>query len=82
MTAELTMIPKSTAPTDKRFASSPRKTRIMMLKNKANGMLMPTMMALRRLPRKTHCTMNTKRQPKIRLCRTVVVVTDTRVVRS
>ena len=36
---------------------------------------MPTMMALRRLPRKTHWMMNTRRQPKTRLCRTVVVVT-------
>ena len=54
ITAESTMMPKSTAPTDSRFASSPRSTRMMMLKNNANGMLTPTMMALRRSPRKIH----------------------------
>src|SRR6516225_1542104 len=42
------MIPKSTAPTDSRFASSPLKTRMMMLKNSANGTLAPTIRALRR----------------------------------
>ena len=36
-----------------------------MLKNSANGMLTPTMMALRRSPRKIHWIKNTSRQPKI-----------------
>ena len=59
ITAESTMMPKSTAPTDNRLASSPISTRMMMLKNSANGMLTPTMMALRRSPRKTHWMRNT-----------------------
>ena len=50
---------------------------MMMAKNSANGMLTPTMMALRRLPRKTHWMKNTSRQPKMRLCSTVWVVTAT-----
>ena len=54
ITAESTMMPKSTAPSDNRLASSPSITRMMMLKNSANGMLTPTMMALRRSPRKIH----------------------------
>jgi hypothetical protein len=54
VTAESTMIPKSIAPTDRRFASSPSSTRMMMLKNRANGMLTPTMTALRRSPRNIH----------------------------
>ena len=37
ITAESTMMPKSTAPTDNRFASSPSSTRMMMLKNSAKG---------------------------------------------
>ncbi len=76
------MIPKSTAPTDSRLADSPTSTRIMMLKNSANGMLTLTMIALRRSPRKIHWMKNTSRQPKKRLCRTVWVVTDTRLERS
>src|ERR1700742_5095978 len=54
MTAESTMMPKSTAPSDNRMASSPRSTRMMMAKNSAKGILAPTMMALRRSPRNTH----------------------------
>ena len=53
-----------------------------MLKNKANGMLTPTMIALRRSPRKTHWIKKTRMQPKIRLCSTVAVVTLTNAVRS
>ena len=48
---------------------------MMMLKNSANGMLTPTMMALRRSPRKIHWITNTRMQPKMRLCSTVWVVT-------
>ncbi len=82
ITAESTMMPKSTAPTDSRLASSPWQTSMMMVKNSANGMLTPTMMALRRSPRKIHWIRNTSRQPKTRLCRTVWVVTATSEVRS
>ena len=75
ITAESTMMPKSTAPIDSRLASSPCSTSMMMLKNSANGMLTPTMIALRRSPRKIHWIRKTSTQPKIRLCSTVCVVT-------
>ena len=45
-----------------------------MAKNRANGMFNPTMIALRRLPRKIHWIKKTSTHPKIRLCRTVCVV--------
>jgi hypothetical protein len=54
ITAESTMIPKSTAPRESRLALSPKSTSRMMAKNNANGMLNPTMIALRRFPRKIH----------------------------
>ena len=54
MTAESMMMPKSTAPIDSKFASWPCSTRMMMEKNSANGILTPTMMALRKSPRKIH----------------------------
>ena len=76
ITAESTMMPKSTAPTESRLASCPISTMTMTAKNSANGILTPTMMALRKLPRKTHWMTKTSRQPKMRLCRTVWVVTD------
>ena len=50
ITAESTMMPKSTAPTDNRFASSPCSTIMMTVKNSAKGILAPTITALRRLP--------------------------------
>ena len=77
-----TMMPKSTAPTESRLADSPISTRIMMLKNRANGMLMPTMTALRRSPRKTHWMKNTSRKPKTSACSTVCVVVVTSSERS
>jgi len=55
---------------------------MMIEKNSAKGMLMPTMIALLRSPRKTHWMKKTSRQPKIRLCRTVRVVTPTSELRS
>ena len=82
ITAASTMMPKSTAPSDSRLADSPVITSSMMLKNSANGMLMLTMTALRRSPRNTHWMKNTSRQPKIRLCSTVCVVTPTSTARS
>ncbi len=68
------MMPKSTAPTDSRFALSPSITRRMVAKNSANGMFMPTISALRRLPRKIHWIKKTSRHPNIKLCSTVRVV--------
>ena len=74
MTAESTMMPKSTAPTESRLALSPIITSKMVAKNSAKGMFNPTMIALRRLPRKIHWIRKTSRHPKTRLCRTVCVV--------
>ena len=77
MTHESTMMPKSMAPMDNRFADSPMRYRIVMLKSSAKGMFAPTMIALRRSPIKIHWMRNTSTQPKIRLWRTVCVVTAT-----
>ena len=49
MTEESTMMPKSTAPMDSRFADLPRKNSIEKANNSASGMLMATMMAVRML---------------------------------
>ncbi len=76
------MMPKSTAPTESRLASSPIITMMITAKNSAKGILTPTMMALRKLPRNIHWIKKTSTQPKIRLCNTVCVVTDTNAERS
>ena len=70
------MIPKSMAPTDKRFAESPRMTRIIVLKKSANGMVAETMSALRRSPRNIHWMKKTSTMPKTTLWSTVRVVTS------
>ena len=77
-TVASTMRPKSIAPTDSRFADSPRSTRIATAKNSANGIVAPTTTALRRLPRKIHWTRKTRIMPKLRLRSTVCVVVATR----
>ena len=51
ITVASTIRPKSIAPTDSRFADSPRTTMRPMAKESANGMVAATMRALRRLPR-------------------------------
>ena len=50
-------------------------TNRMTANSRANGMLTPTRIALRRSPRKIHWTRKTSRHPRIRLCSTVCVVT-------
>ena len=52
ITVASTIRPKSMAPTDSRLADSPRSTRMLTAKNSANGMVAPTISALRRSPRK------------------------------
>ena len=47
ITVASTIRPKSIAPTDSRLADSPRSTMIPTAKNNANGMVAPTMIALR-----------------------------------
>jgi hypothetical protein len=71
------MMPKSTAPIDRRFASSWLSTNRIIANSSANGMFVATMMALRKSPRKTHWMKNTSTQPNSRLCNTVCVVTET-----
>ena len=82
MTVASTIRPKSMAPTDRRFADSPRSVMIRMAKNRAKGMVAATITALRRLPRNTHCTRKISTMPKIMLCSTVWVVTWIRSDRS
>ncbi|GJE62360.1 hypothetical protein MPOCJGCO_4493 [Methylobacterium trifolii] len=74
MTVASTIRPKSMAPSDRRLAESPRTTRIRMAKPSAKGIVAATMIALRRLPRNSHCTTKTSTTPKTRLCITVCVV--------
>ena len=70
------------APTDRRFADSPRSTRMPTAKNSANGIVAQTMRALRRLPRKIHCSRKIRPMPTTMLCSTVWVVTSIRSLRS
>ena len=82
ITVASTTRPKSIAPTDSRFADSPRSTMSPIAKDSANGMVTETMTALRRLPRKTHCSRKIRTMPATMLCSTVCVVTWIRSLRS
>ena len=75
ITVASTTRPKSIAPTDRRFADSPLITIRPIAKDSANGMVIETMNALRKLPRKIHCSAKIKNTPAIMLCNTVWVVT-------
>jgi hypothetical protein len=74
MTVASTTSPKSMAPTDSRLADSPRSTMSPMANDSANGMVIATMTALRRLPRNAHCSKKIKTIPATMLCNTVCVV--------
>ncbi len=74
MTEASTMRPKSIAPTDSRLADSPRQTIRPMANASANGIVAATTTALRRLPRKAHCSTKISAMPSTRLCSTVCVV--------
>ncbi|GJD80865.1 hypothetical protein NBEOAGPD_4108 [Methylobacterium gregans] len=82
ITVPSTMSPKSSAPTESRFADSPRATRMMTAKNSAKGIVATTISALRRLPRNSHCTTRISAMPNTILCSTVWVVTAIRSARS
>ena len=82
ITVASTIRPKSMAPTDSKLADSPRKVMMMMAKNMANGIVALTMIALRRLPRNTHCTMKISTIPNNRFSMTVCVVTPISSLRS
>ena len=82
ITVASTIRPKSIAPTDSRLADSPRNTRMMTAKNSANGIVAPTIKALRRSPRNIHCSSTMRMIPTTMLCSTVAVVTSIRSLRS
>jgi hypothetical protein len=82
ITVPSTISPKSMAPTLSRFADSPRSTMMPTAKNSANGMVAPTITALRRLPRNTHCSTKIRAMPNAMLCSTVWVVMSIRSLRS
>ena len=54
ITVASTMMPKSMAPIDSRFADSPLSTRMTTANSSAKGMVAETISALRRLPRNSH----------------------------
>ena len=70
-----TMSPKSIAPTDNRFADSPRMIMSAIAKVRAKGIVQATIRALRRFPRNAHCSRKISRMPASTLCNTVCVVT-------
>ena len=82
ITVASTINPKSIAPTESRLADSPRSTRMITAKNSANGMVAPTISALRRSPKKIHCSSTIRRMPATMLCSTVAVVISIRSLRS
>ena len=82
MTVASTISPKSIAPTERRLALSPRSTRMMTAKNRANGIVAPTISALRRFPRKSHCSSTMRPMPTIMFSSTVCVVRSIRSLRS
>lgn len=82
MTVASTTSPKSIAPTDSRFADSPRSTISVIANASANGIVSATMAAVRRLPRKAHCSRKISTTPASMLCSTVRVVTRIRSLRS
>ena len=82
ITVASTTRPKSIAPTESKFADSPRSTRIVIAKNRAKGIVVATISALRKLPRNTHCTKKISTIPNTMLCTTVRVVMLIRSLRS
>ena len=69
------MMPKSTAPMDRRFADLPRRKSAEKAANSASGILIATIKAVLALPRKTNRIIVTKPMPISRFSVTVLVVT-------
>ncbi len=82
MTDESTMMPKSTAPIDNKFADLPRRYSTEKENNSASGMLIATMTAVRTLLRNISKMTDTSTMPTSRFSRTVSVVRSIRCVRS
>ena len=81
-TAPSTIMPKSSAPSESRFAGMCRRSRQMEANSSENGMVSVTISAPRTLPRKTNRITDTRMMPSVRLCITVSVVRCTRSLRS
>ena len=82
MTVASTMMPKSIAPIDSRFADSPFITRMTTANSSANGIVAETIRALLRSPRNSHWMKKMSATPITMLCSTVWVVMSTRRLRS
>ncbi len=82
ITVASTTSPKSMAPTESRFADSPRASMISTAKNRAKGMVAATIRALFRLPRNNSWIRKISTIPSTMLCSTVWVVTLIRSRRS
>ena len=76
-----TMIPKSTAPIDSRLADLPCTYSTVTENSRASGIMMATIAALARSPRKMKRIAITRPMPTSRLCTTFSVVTFTSSVR-
>ena len=74
ITVESTMIPKSTAPSEMRFAGVPVKTIPQKAAISASGMFTAATIAARAWPRKTQSTSVTSSMPTSRFSSTVWVV--------
>ena len=81
-TAPSTIIPKSIAPIDSRFAGMFAQSRQMNENSSANGMVTATMSAVRTLNRKRPSTTSTSTMPRTRFRSTVRVVSWMSCVRS
>ena len=83
-TAESTMMPKSMAPSEIRFAGMWRRSSSAKAPSSATGTASATTSAERQLPRPRNkiSTSNTSAMPSITLCRTVCKVRSMRAVRS
>ena len=81
-TEESTMMPKSTAPIDSRFADLPRTYSIVKANRSARGMLIATMIAVLMLFTNMNRIVTTSAMPRQRFSVTVSVVMWSRSVRS
>ncbi len=77
ITVESTTIPKSTAPSEMRFAGVPVRSIPMNAQSSASGMFRAVINAARRFPKNAISTSTTKPIPISRFSITVRVVTET-----
>ena len=82
MTAPSTIIPKSIAPNESKFAGMPRIVSPMNVASSANGITSATINAGRMCPRNTKSTNRTSAAPSSRFVKTVFSVVSIRLVRS